>query len=334
VAGDAARLDPENAQAVAHRARALAGLHRFDDAIAACDAWLGARGPNVFVLEAKADAALAAGRVVLAREVADALLARSEDAPAILLQGLLAEVAGDSSRGAVLARDAARTAASGGMLPHEIARFHVAAGEMACRAGRSAEAKSDFDLALTACRDHAGALGGLADLAAAEGRLPEARELAGRAAAQRPAPRELFRVSLLGGIEAEAYAADVRATAMCEANPGLFGRELAEHLAARNADLERALRSIDADLAVRADPEGHALRARILLALGRLDDAAAAVAASRRFGTRTPSVLHTAARVAARRGETATARSVVAELESISPSLVPPDLRAFAGAAR
>ncbi|MCE9636336.1 MAG: hypothetical protein K8T90_11590 [Planctomycetes bacterium] len=328
-------IDPANAQATALLVRALSAMHRDADALLVCDAFAEAHGGAAQVSAAAASAAFDAGRWGRAEKEAGALGGGEPDAAAMLVRARFVELRGDGPNAAERARNAARAAAAAGMLPHEVAACHVAAGAIAFRAGRIDDARADFERAVTSCPDYGPGIGGLADVAAADGRLADADRLATAAATLRPAPRELAQraqIAALRGDHAAAARAALVVRAACEAHPDVYGAELADLIARApsaanaNADLAHALELIDAAVAVRPTPQNHAVRARVLLALARPADAAAAVTEARRMGTRTPLILETSARVALALGRRDAAAEDVARLRAIHPTFVPADL--------
>jgi hypothetical protein len=288
----ALEIEPTYAPARALEAAIRYTLHDFSGALAVADALYRDDRTQLGALATRADAALELGRLNDARRDLNRLAAEAWGPEVDLRLARLALLTGhddEALRLADKARDAARAEArtSG---TSDVGFYEFAFGEYARLSGDSAAARDGYEAALAIGPAYLGALVGLARVDAFDGRVGASIAGLQRAAAIAPQPETL---ALLGDLFAAtgdpAAASDAYATIRFVGRLGaiqaaVYDRQLLrfelDHAGATAAILDSAR----AALAARPDSAGHDLLAWALYRLGRLDEAAAEIAAARRDG--------------------------------------------------
>lgn len=302
----AVAVEPDHYGALRARAWVLLGQHRFAAARAAVDAAL-ARAPDDWWNHANlADACLELGDVACAERAVERLMALRPGVAAYTRVAALRTLYGDRD-GAIEALELAAASAPGNP-PEATAWVLVYLGHEHFAGGARAGARAAYERALALVPDYHLALAGLARVAAADGRIPEAIALAERVADRVPQPSLL---AFLGDLHA--LAGDDRGAArrldqalamerLAAAAGGSYGRETALVLADHDRDLPDALRLARAESAARDDVATSDALAWALHKNGRHAEAMRAAHRALRFGTAEASFAYHAGMIAAALG--------------------------------
>jgi tetratricopeptide (TPR) repeat protein len=318
-------IAPDHAPARALEASALFTLHDFAAAYAAADALVTADATQLGALATRFDAAIELGRIDGARADLERLM-RVGGAAVLVREARLASVTGDPLGALRLAR-AARSAAAEAEAD-DLGFYAYAVGEYARLAGDARTARAAFRDALAARPNDVGALVGLARIDAFEGRPDAAIEGLRAATAVVPQPEALALLGDLlvagGSPGADRPYETVRFIGrLGDAQAATFDRQLLrfelDHGGADPALLERAR----ASLAARPDWTGHDAVAWASYRLGRLDEAAAEIAAARALGADDARLRFHAGAIALALGDTARGREQLTAALGLGPALDP-----------
>jgi tetratricopeptide (TPR) repeat protein len=318
-------IAPDHAPARALEASVLFTLHDFRAAYAVADALVSADPTQVGALATRFDAAIELGRIDGARADLERLT-RIGGAAVLVREARLASVTGDAPGALGLAR-AARSVAAETEAEDE-GFYAYAVGEYARLAGDAITARAAFRDALAVRPEDLGALIGLARIDAFEGRPDPAIEGLRAATAVVPQPEALSLLGDLLSVRGDPGADRAFETVrfigrLGDAQAATFDRQIIrfelDHGAATQAMLERAR----ASLAARPDWTGHDTVAWASYRLGRLDEAAAEIAAAQALGADDARLRFHAGAIALAQGDTARGRELLTAALELGPALDP-----------
>ena len=282
-------LDSDDYDALRTRAWVLLGQHDFRAALAAAERARGLRPEDWWNYGTLADACVELGDYERAEVAAQRMLDVRPGLPAYTRAAFLRTVFGDRPGAIELLARAAR--AGSPRDPESLAWTLVYLGHEYFATGKLAAAAAAYTRALAVLPDHYLALGSLARVRAAEGRLDEAAALYRQAVARVPSP-DL--VSALGDVHAAAGQADEAEHEyalvdymgqVAEATGTTYGRQLALFYADHDRRLPDALRLAEQEATMRGDIYTDDALAWALYKNGRTTEAVHAAHRARRLGT-------------------------------------------------
>ena len=318
-------IEPTYAPARASEATILFTLHEFQGAYAAAEAVVRDDPSQSGALASRFDAELELGRLDDART--DLQRLGSVGGPAIITrQARLASATGDPTA----ALDAARRARAAAIDDDEqdIGFYAYAVGEYGRLAGDAATARAGYVEAIDARSADVAALVGLARIDAFEGKLDAAIDGLRHATAVAPQPEAL---ALLGDLEtmandpdaAKAYETVRFIERLGDIQSKTFDRQLLrfelDHAGASDDVLARAKTSLEG----RPDWTGHDTVAWALYRLGRLDEAAAEIAAARVLGADDARLRFHEGAIELGRGDASKGRASLESALDLGPALDP-----------
>jgi tetratricopeptide (TPR) repeat protein len=225
---------------------------------------------------------------------------------------------------------ATKEALSAGQDKDQLAWYLFRLGDLYFDIGRFDDAAEYLQAALRVRPDYPAALGVLAEIEAANGRLEAAIALyqqeleLGSSIGTLAALGDLF---ILTGqtTEAQTYylAIETEFAPLAETDPAIYGRELAAFYADHDIQMDNALELITADLDHRQDIQGYDTAAWIYYRLGELDKAQEMMSLARQLGTLDAALLYHAGMIAQARGETAEAANLLSQALDINPAFDP-----------
>jgi tetratricopeptide (TPR) repeat protein len=200
----------------------------------------------------------------------------------IALEARMLEAQGDSEALIDRLRELCNLADQMPQLPPGLASwYHVRLGHALIDRGKLSEGIAACKAALAIVPKEHGALLGLAEAAAAQGRWADALALADEGAREAPADFEavhfIARAQAALGRIVESEAAFTRLKSMVESSPRIYDRLYARACVQANRDLETALARAEADLKLRQDAQAYETLALVLERLGRHDQARNAI---------------------------------------------------------
>jgi tetratricopeptide (TPR) repeat protein len=192
-------------------------------------------------------------------------------------------------------------------------------------AGDLGRAEASQAAALATLPGYHRALGGLAQVRAAQGRGAEAMDLYRKALAALPAPEHAVALGDLLtslGRQEEArkqYALVEQIARLSRANEALYNRELAYFYLDHDLKVEEALALARREIEVRRDVYGWDVLAWALLKNGRAQEAHDAMTEALRLGTRDPRLFFHAGMIHAKLGDAPRARDFLARALALNP---------------
>jgi tetratricopeptide (TPR) repeat protein len=323
--GRSLALAPAYADARRHLAFVLYARHDFAGAAREAEAALALNPDDAHALGVLGDARLEVGRYDEAAAAYTRALALSGDLHAHArragLRSLRGDVDGaiaDLERAVEEGRAAGRPAESVAWVQWQLAAEHFGRGDLAA-------AEAHHRAALATYPGYYRALAGLAQVRAAQGRYAEAIEQYEKALAVIPMPEY---AAALGDVyqrvgrteDARRQYALVEYIALLNRlNRVLYNRELANFYADHDLKPEEALDLARKEVEARQDIYAHDVLAWALYRNGRHEEAASAIAAALRLGTRDARLLYHAGMIHAARGDRALARRHLAEALALNP---------------
>ena len=241
------------------------------------------------------------------------------------------ELTGRTNDARTVLHAAAHDADARGDLPREqVAWFHLRVGDLELRNGRLDAARRAFRAGLAANPEDYRLLGEMARLAAARGEWQAALELGGRALAQVLDPATLAVMSdaaLASGdsAQAEEYARVMEVSVRRQA--GALHRGWALFLLDRGRRMDEVAAQAARDLETRRDVYGYDLLAWALHGQGKDAEAARAMSAALRLGTRDATLLYHAGMIERALGHDAAARRHLTAALEVNPYLGPAQAR-------
>jgi tetratricopeptide (TPR) repeat protein len=323
------RLLPSYTRARTALAWVLCDRHKFTEALALASQVLDENPGNFTALATMGDAQLGLGRYAEAEATYRKLLAQGPEPAALARMAHLEELKGQTDEALRLlgrAADAQRKLgdASGA------AWSQVRLGEVCFEVGRLDDAEKAYRGVLKDLPDRQDATVDLGKVLAARGHYDEAITLLEKAVASAPEPATLAALSqtyLRNGRQDLAQQALDRLEQAALRYPE-YRRELALYYADHDRQLDRALELARAELAARPDIYSYDVLAWVLYKLGRLDDAAQAMAESLRLGTQDARLFYHAGMIDQRLGDRSRARTRLRRALALNPhfSLVDAEL--------
>jgi tetratricopeptide (TPR) repeat protein len=311
-------------------AAAHLAVHQFEEAYSLGLSIYEENPKRVDALATAGDAALALGRYQEAERIYGQL---KDEAPSSLVQvrlAHLAELNGDREGAIHIMQRATKEALSAGQDKDQLAWYLFRLGDLYFDIGRFDDAAEYLQAALRVRPDYPAALGVLAEIEAANGRLEAAIALyqqeleLGSSIGTLAALGDLF---ILTGqtTEAQTYylAIETEFAPLAETDPAIYGRELAAFYADHDIQMDKALELITADLDHRQDIQGYDTAAWIYYRLGELDKAQEMMSLARQLGTLDAALLYHAGMIAQARGETAEAANLLSQALDINPAFDP-----------
>ena len=322
-------IEPRQLDVQALHARLQFAVHDFSRALSEAQATDRVAPNQPGVLAIIADASLELGDV----EGAAALYARIEAlAPGPAITARLARVAflrGDPAGAVAMAEAAQAAAKADGIAGPALSWYAYLAGTMHLAAGAPEAAAAWYDTAIADWPGSYLALAGRARAAAALGDTDAAIASYGAAIAVAPQPDALTALGDLLALRGDAKGAEqqyatVLAIAALQGSGGLvYNRQLVLFNVNHGRDLAAALVLAEQELQQRHDVYGHDAYAWALLANDRAAEADAAMTKALAFGTRDAMLLFHAGEIKAALGDTAAARSYLADALAIRGALDP-----------
>jgi tetratricopeptide (TPR) repeat protein len=238
-------------------------------------------------------------------------------APLMARQARLAALTGSLDRARAIAADAVAMAeADPNATPADRSFYHLLVGALAHQAGDPDASLAASRAALDAFPGSPQALAGLGRAQAATGDVDAAIASLEQSVTIRPEPETL---AILGDLltlagrsdEAQTRYDQVRGIAAIERDAGRFSRSIVRFLADHGEDVDEAVAMAKAELAVRTDVHGWDAYAWALYAAGRHEEADAAIAEARAHGTEDVLLDYHAGMIAAARGRSDEATSLL-----------------------
>ena len=316
-------LRPDYPEAELALARVLGSQHRFAEAASIArsliERWPERRGARAVLF----DALMGRGDYQEAAELATDLALTHAGPPVLVRQAVLAEVHGQDGVALELLLRAARAAKARYVPQSEMAWYLFRLSEFHALRGRRQEALAAADAALRLEPAHLGSRLARARLLALDGSLAEAIDAYESIVSQVPHPEHLAALADLYRGQRREREADALLAAALEA--GRIGgaaedRPMARLLAERGLNATEAVYRARRDLETRMDVEAHDTLAWALFAAGEVAEAADAITAALRLGTRRADFHLHAAAIAAALGRQEQARRHREAAHEINPS--------------
>ena len=303
--------------------------HRFADALELAGTVYRTSPGATQALATMGDASLALGRYRQASKAYHALANTALTPPALARLAHVAWLHGDTERAIGLMDRAALGSIRSGQIGEPAAWYQIRLGDLNFGIGRLETAYEHYEAALGLFEGYYLALAGMGRVRAAQGRMEEAIDQYERAVAIVPQP-EL--VAALGDQHAltgrpdlaeQQYATVEAIGALAASNRQVFNRQLALFYADHDRYLEDALELAMTEIDVRKDVFGHDALAWALFKNGRYRDAARAIDAAMRLGTRDPALLYHAGMIYGALGRTDRAMELLEAALTLNPNFSP-----------
>ena len=284
----AVELDPRSYEALVGLATLAASRHDFPTALDLATRAERVQPATTDALGIKGDAQLELGDYDAAFATFDRMVSLKPTLASYARVAYAREIMGDR-QGAIEAMTLAIDSAAGSP---DVAFALLQRGNLYLALDRVDRAERDFRAALEAVPEHAGALGGLARIAASQGRVDESVRLYERAIESAPLPEhpmELSKVLRGAGRMREARAADRLVDEFADIerrNGALLDFEVAVHRLDAAGDPQAALRTIESTWKVRRSIDTEDALAWALMKVGRCDEARRHSIHALRFGTK------------------------------------------------
>ena len=216
-------------------------------------------------------------------------------------------------------------AADPGRQPEESAWVHTQTGAFYLEAGRIADAREQFDLALAALPGSPPALAGRANVAIALGQLDEAIRIYEQVIERQPLPEyaitlgELYEAAGQPERAAQQYALVVAIDQLQQAAGIATDLQVASFLVAHGVDVDAALAAAQRAYEARPGIEAADVLAQAHYRLGDYEAAKRYSDEALRLGTRRPAFLFHAALIEQARGHLDEATALLAQVQAINP---------------
>jgi tetratricopeptide (TPR) repeat protein len=312
----AARTAPDPDRVTVRRALVAFALHDFAGAMRRADAVLAESPDDLAALGVAGDARLETGDVAGAGERYQRLAEIAPSPAAWSRLGRLAFLTGDLATAERLISRAAAGARDEGA-PDAEAFYRFQLGDLHRATGDLVRAEAAYTAALDVLPDYVPAMAGLAAVLETTDRREQAIALLERATARLPQPELLAALGDLYALDGDAARAEQQYRLvegigrLSEASGAVYDRQLVIFAADHERGLPQAVERARAELAVRDDIYGHDALAWALFRSGDLDEAAREAAAALSLGTPDPRLRYHAGLIAAARGESSEARSLL-----------------------
>jgi tetratricopeptide (TPR) repeat protein len=326
----AVSLAPEDRTAALRLAQASLAVHRFDEALGIASDLVTSDPTNAAALLVVADAEFELGDAEAAAETLHGVATLTGEIPEILTRRAQhADAMGDVPTALGYAEEALRIADAEGVEPRRLA-FHLTfAAHFLNDLGRYERAESLLNRAIAVDPSWSSSRATLGAVLISSGRLEEAFEAYQAAAALRPDPGTLATLGDLSTVmgdetRAEVFYAQVEpAATRTEVHQEAYRRTLAQYLADRDLEPERAVELARADVAQRSDPFGLDTYAWALYRAGDIEEARAQMEKVLGVGLSEPQVLYHSALIALAEGDEQRARVELAEALDKAPLFHP-----------
>lgn len=303
--------------------------HRFIEALAQAKHVYEASPGATQALATMGDAHLALGRYRQAKAAYRALEGAGLTPPTLARMAHLAWIHGRTEQALELMDGAAVGSLQGGEVGESAAWYQVRLGDLNFGVGRLDTARAHHEAALGIFDDYYSALSGLGRVLAAEGRFEEAIVLYERAVSIVPQPDlvaalgDLYALTGRPELAEDQYRTVEVIGELAGLNQQVFNRQLALFYADHDRDLEAALELATAEIEVRKDVFGYDALAWLLFKNERHREAARAIEAALRLGTRDAALLYHAGMIYEALGQDGHAIRLLEEALALNPNFSP-----------
>ncbi|MEX0629136.1 MAG: tetratricopeptide repeat protein [Chloroflexota bacterium] len=318
VLGQAAERAPDPMLVVPRQAQVAFSLHEFSRAASLADDVLAGAADDLTALAVAGDARVETGDLLGARQRYDRLAILAPSGPVWSRLARLAFLEADISAAFLLVGRAIDDAEANGF-GDEAAFYRYQLGDLHRATGELAAASAAYQSALESLPGYPAATIGLALTREGQGRRAEAIALLEAATTRLPTPEAVATLGdlyvLAGDLEAaeREYALVERIGEVARATGAVYDRQLVLFAADHDRGVEAAISLAESELELRQDIYAWDALAWALYKGGRLDEAATAADRALALGTPDPRLAYHAGMIAAARGETGMARSLLTQ---------------------